>query len=276
MPIICDSCIPNLTEAEFKERDFIVMRCAYASQNKLGRLCDEKVYERDLVGRLRAEGLPNVLTQVPIVVRHGRFEKEYRLDLVADGAVYELKAVESFARAHLTRAFHYAVCLGIKFIKLLNFRPLRVDGKLLACPITSKIRREARVDEQEFKPMTARCRQLREQLHALVEDLGGYLEADLYDDALGWLTGAPEVRLAVRRDGLELGTHPMRLLAERVGFQVSALSDYLSHHRTHLRCLLAALPLELLHWINFHHHRVMLTSFRQSGDGRAESLLSLA
>lgn len=82
MPITCNADIPNLSEAEFLARDTLVMRCAFASQNEFGRLCDEKVYENDVAERLRSSGMPNVLTHVPIEVRHGCFEKIYRLDLV--------------------------------------------------------------------------------------------------------------------------------------------------------------------------------------------------
>ena len=70
MPIRCPIVIRNLTQPEFDERDRIVMRCAYAAQNELGRLCDERVYENDLALRLRAEGMPGVHTQVPVTVSH--------------------------------------------------------------------------------------------------------------------------------------------------------------------------------------------------------------
>jgi hypothetical protein len=73
MPIICDLPIKSLNRAKFVQRDELIMKCAYASQNKLGRLCDEKVYENDLADRLRAAGMGSVLTQVPIVVAHGGF-----------------------------------------------------------------------------------------------------------------------------------------------------------------------------------------------------------
>jgi hypothetical protein len=64
-------------QPEFDERDAIVMRCAYAAQNTLGRLCDERVYENDLALRLSAEGFKAVHTQVPVTVKHDSFEKVY-------------------------------------------------------------------------------------------------------------------------------------------------------------------------------------------------------
>jgi hypothetical protein len=57
MPILHNAPVRFLTDAQFDELDEVVMRCAYASQNKLGRLCEEAVYENDLAARLRAEGL---------------------------------------------------------------------------------------------------------------------------------------------------------------------------------------------------------------------------
>ena len=115
---------------EFDERDAIVMRCAYAAQNALGRLCDERVYENDLARRLRAEGFACVHTQVPVTVTHDGFAKEYRLDLVADDALYELKTTSAFAPDHQTQALHYAMLLDINHTKLLNFRPEKVLGRL--------------------------------------------------------------------------------------------------------------------------------------------------
>ena len=54
MPIERLICIQNVSKEVFDVRDKIVMRCAYDAQNALGRLCDEKVYEKDLTRRLRA------------------------------------------------------------------------------------------------------------------------------------------------------------------------------------------------------------------------------
>ena len=39
---------------------------AFASQNELGRRCDEQTYEKDVAARIRASGFSDVRTQVPI------------------------------------------------------------------------------------------------------------------------------------------------------------------------------------------------------------------
>jgi hypothetical protein len=41
MPIRCPISIRNLSPEEFNERDYLVMRRAFDSQNALGRLCEE-------------------------------------------------------------------------------------------------------------------------------------------------------------------------------------------------------------------------------------------
>lgn len=258
MPIVCATPIANLTRDEFIERDAIVMACAYDSQNHIGRLCDERVYENDLADRLRAAGFRNVMTQVPILVTHGSFSKELRLDLVADDAVYELKTAEQYVGAHFSQVLNYAMCLDIRFIKLLNFRPSKVDGKLRVSALTQVDRYAARINCDSWRPVSPRCHLLKDHLYTLVADLGGYLEVSLYEEALSFLTDAAETRLAVTRDGLELGTHPLQMLAEQTSFYVSGFTQAISFHLSHLQRLFKMLPLKALHWINFNHRDVTL------------------
>ena len=68
MPINCRLKLHSVSDADFEATDWVVMGSAFASQNELGRLCDERVYEKDIVARLRARGITDVFTQEPIVV----------------------------------------------------------------------------------------------------------------------------------------------------------------------------------------------------------------
>ena len=60
MPISSPIKMRHLTPEEFNERDFRVMKHAFASQNELGRLCEEGVYQLDLQARLLADGFRDV------------------------------------------------------------------------------------------------------------------------------------------------------------------------------------------------------------------------
>lgn len=113
MPIHCPLTIGPLSDAAFAETDRVVMGCAFASQNTIGRLCDERIYENDLAARLRAEGMTEVHTQIPVTVTHLGFSKTYRLDLVVSQMVYELKVAAGFASEHEAQAIHYAALLAI-------------------------------------------------------------------------------------------------------------------------------------------------------------------
>src|SRR5271170_3449082 len=95
MPIHCPVTIISPSADEFEKIDYRVMAHAYASQNELGRLCDECAYHADLKARLLAGGFRSVLTEIPVTVKHRDFSKKYYLDLVVDDALYELKAETS-------------------------------------------------------------------------------------------------------------------------------------------------------------------------------------
>ena len=87
MPIHLPFPIRNLTPAEFDVVESLVMSCAYAAQITLGRLCDERVFENMLALLLRATGIEEVQTQVPVRVCHDQFEKVYRFDLLVQHAL---------------------------------------------------------------------------------------------------------------------------------------------------------------------------------------------
>ena len=54
MPVSCSVSIAKLSTAELRELDYRVMRHAFDSQNELGRLADERIYQADLAARLRS------------------------------------------------------------------------------------------------------------------------------------------------------------------------------------------------------------------------------
>ena len=260
MPVHCPITISRLTREQFLERDEIVMRCAYATQNRLGRLCDERVYENHLAARLRAEGMPNVRTQIPITVTHGAFSKKYRLDLVADNSVYELKTVVQLVGEHDAQVFNYAMLLDVLCIKLLNFRNPRVEGKLRFSAIDSESRHNWSLDTVEWQALCGGCEQLKGQMKEVLHDFGAFLDTSLYVEALAALCGAYETRLQVACDGLVLGTHPVHLIADEVAFCVTAFTTSLVQQRTHVIRLLECLPLRGLHWINLNHAHVSMVT----------------
>ena len=93
MPITCHISLRSINQDEFAQMDYRVMRCAFDSQNELGRLCDDAVYQNDLADRLQAAGLGPVRKEVPVTAMHRDFAKTYWLDLVVgDAGIYSTLA----------------------------------------------------------------------------------------------------------------------------------------------------------------------------------------
>jgi GxxExxY protein len=267
MPIHCAIQLRDLDERGFDERDSIVMRCAFASQNELGRLCEEQVYENDLALRLRAEGCCNVHTQVPVQVTYGGFVRTYRLDLVADDALYELKTVATLAGEHDAQVLNYAMLTGVRHAKLLNFRTPRVQGRLRCNAVTRGKRFDLSWDDSAWHPLSDQCGRVKDLATGLVNDLGGYLECRLYEDVLVHCFGGEQQcahRLPVVRNGVQLGSHRMLLHGRDVCFSVTAITGDLGRHEVQLRHLIALTQQAGLQWINLNHGHVQFITLESA------------
>ena len=265
MPIHCPLTIRNLSQPEFDERDAVVMRCAYAAQNTLGRLCDERVYENDLLRRLRAEGFSSVHVQVPVQITHDGFRKEYRFDLLGDNALYELKTTNAFAPEHQAQALHYAMLADVNHAKLLNFRPGKVQGRLVYNTFRAEKRNEIRWYDQEWHPLSSPCEALRRRLRSLLRDWGACLEVRLYEEALVHFFGGEAHcvrRVPVVFDGVTLGSHVVQSHAEGLCFLITAFSKDVDAQRSHIKRLLVLTGLRSVQWINLNHTCVQLITIQ--------------
>ncbi len=266
MPIYCPVPIAALSADEFEKLDYRVMGDAYASQNELGRLCDECAYEADLKARLLADGFKSVQTQIPVTVSHGDFSKTYRLDLIAEDALYELKAETTLVGEHETQLLHYMFLLGIQRAKLLNFRPPKVQGKIIATSLTQDQRRQFAPFTERWCDLTPACAVLRQTMLDLLHDWGAFLDFALYQEAIIKFLGGPinvERRVNLHRDRLELGGQRMLMHAPGVAFRITAFTESQSHIEHHLGRLLALTDLQAVQWINLNHSRIEFTTIKK-------------
>lgn len=266
MPIHCPVTVAALSAEEFEKRDYRVMGHAYASQNELGRLCDECAYEADLSARLLADGFLSVQTQIPITVSHRDFSKTYRLDLLADNALYELKAETALVGEHDTQLLNYMFLLGIQRAKLLNFRPPKVQGKIIATGLTQEKRRRFIALTERWSDLTPGCALLRQMMQDLLHDWGAFLDLALYQEAIvGFLGGAGNVerRVSLKRSGLDLGGQRMLIHAPGIAFRIAAFTESQSHIEHHLRRLLALTDLAAIQWINLNHSKIEFTTIKK-------------
>lgn len=262
--------IECLTAPRFEEIDFLVMGHAYASQNELGRLCDESAYRGDLQARLAADGVQAVAIQTPLTVTHRGFSKRYFLDLIVENAVYELKADDTLASEHQTQLLNYMFLLGIQRAKLLNFGGPKVEGKLIATSLTQADRRKFAIGAKRWRDLTAQCAFLRETFAELLADWGAFLEINLYQAALVHFLGGEqqvEKRVELRRQGLRLGAQRMLVHGPNVAFRISAIREDTSYFESHLRRLLALTNLDAIQWINLNYAQIdLITIAKGAGE----------
>lgn len=265
MPIHCPVHIKPLDAAAFEALDYRVMGHAYASQNELGRLCDECAHQADLKARLLADGFRSVLTEVPVTVTHQDFAKKYYLDLVADDALYELKADAAFTSEHEAQLLNYMFLLGIRRGKLLNLRPTKVQGKILASSLTSESRRGFSVATERWHELAPECGKLRHTLHDLLHDWGAFLEVGLYQEALiHFIGGAAKIeqRVNLGRTGIDLGGQRMLIHSPGIAFRLTAVTEGQQYVESHLRRLLALTSLKAIQWINLNHAQIEFTTIQ--------------
>lgn len=260
MPIHCPFDVQNLSNEEFKERDHVIMNCAFASQNALGRLCDERVYEKDLARRLLANGFRRVETQVPIIASHHDYSKIYRVDLIADDAVYDLKTVSAMIQEHFAQVLNYAMMLGINHIKLINFRNARVEGMLKYNAILPETRRPMRIDDKGWCAITPECEDLRFRTLDLFADWQGYIDFRLYQDAIThFFGGENQVRRLVplRLDNNLVGSHEFCCHSNTSCFIVSGYAN-IDQQLHHIKKLFNLTKFRAAQVINLHRETLTL------------------
>ncbi|MES2595951.1 MAG: GxxExxY protein [Verrucomicrobiota bacterium] len=260
MPIHLPFTIRNLTQSEFDEIDRVVIKCAYATQNELGRLCDERVYENDLALRLREAGMIDVHTQIPVTVSFKDFSKVYRLDLLVSNALYELKTVSALTPRHDAQALQYGMLAGINHVKILNFLTSKVQGRLRYNTLNHMERQNVIWNTERWRRLSDRCTDLREHFITLIGDWGSCLEASLYEEALVHHFGGESActsRVPMSRNGQSLGTHLISSHSEGFAFVITAFMG-LDSQRHHLQRLLRLTGLKGLQWLNLSHRVIQL------------------
>lgn len=259
MPVSCAIAISRLSTDEFRELDYCVMRHAFESQNELGRLADERIYQADLFARLSAAGM-HVDREVKIHLSYGAFHKSLCLDLiVAEQAVYELKVVKKITESHRGQLLTYLQLLDLPRGKLINFRPVKVESYFVNAPLSVTERKTFDIDDTQYVGE----QRFREMIVGLLRDWGTSLTLSLYQEALvSLLAGsAPvEVMLPIHRGNVHLGNQRFQLASPNTAFKLTAMTHDASAYEKQLARLIQYSPLRAIHWINITHHQVALAT----------------
>lgn len=127
MPTTLPCPIRRLSQREFGELAFEVMRHVYAIHNEIGRFFDENIYKRE-----RARRVGDVRLEAPVVVTFDSFQKRYFLDvLVSDAGVFEFKASQALAPSHRAQLLQYLLLCDVAHGKVINVRPKTVQHEFV-------------------------------------------------------------------------------------------------------------------------------------------------
>ena len=139
-----------MSRNQFHEVDHIVMRHAFDIQNELGRLCNETIYQTELIRRCAASGLATI-SEGKIIVSLDSFRKSYYVDaVIASGAVYELKAVCDLMGNHESQLLNYLFLANLAHGKLINFASPSVQHRFVTTTIDAKQRFSFSINENNY------------------------------------------------------------------------------------------------------------------------------
>jgi GxxExxY protein len=257
MPINCPIKIEPLSTEAFRELDYQVMRHAFDSQNDLGRLADERIYQSDLADRLHRSGI-STLRELEIVLSYDNFRKSLYLDLVvSEQGVYELKAVKEISEAHLGQLLTYLHLLDLPRGKLLNFGGPKVESQFVNAPLRSDQGRSFHLVDHDYRG----AKRFAEHVVGLLRDWGTSLTLSLYQEALVELLGGKdlvEAMLPLHRDGICLGNQRFHLVDSESAFTLTALKRDPEAYEEQVGRLLSRSPLKAIHWVNIEYETVTL------------------
>lgn len=261
MPVECSVEIRPVGQERFHAVDTAVMRHAFDIHNTLGRFCDERVYQDELIERCKASGL-EVHREVRLSALHQGFTKSYYIDMLVErGAIYELKTAKTLNTGHQTQLINYLLLADLNHGKLVNFRPDSVQPRFVSTRLRREDRTAVRMVESDWQGDDNPSRRLRDILSALLSDWGAFLDVNLYREALLHFTDGPASStkpVDIEVNGRIVGTQQMCLLCDGTAWHISTVRQPLGAYETHLLRLLRHTPLQRMHWINLDQRTVTL------------------
>lgn len=263
MPITISHPIKMLSEQEFHDLDFQVMKLAFKIQNELGRFYDEKIYQNELIRLCQYNGI-EIASEVKISLTHKTFKKELFIDLLMNhGAIYELKAATAIVTDYRIQTLDYLLLTATKHGKIINFRPTSVQHEFVSTTLDPIDRRTVSVHDTLWFNQSETAQQLKTITLDLLTDWGAFLDARLYKEAICHFFGGTEQitrPVEIIRCGTCLGSQKIPLLSKTETFCISSLKNGISAYHEHLKRFLGNTKLQTLYWINLNGHQINFSS----------------
>lgn len=266
MPIQPGVQIKPISHADFHALDYKVMGIVFSIQNDFGRFWNEKIYQNELAYRCRKAGFESVATEVPVHVSYKDFVKDYRIDLLIDNVIYELKTAQSLAGEHENQTINYLMRTGLRHAKLVNMRTPSVEHRFVSTNITPEKRYEFTIEDGQWLDLDDISAWYKQLFKSLLAEWGVFLDINLFYDAIVHFHGGEEavVRELEVKDGARLlGKLKAHLLARDIAFKVSSVVKDERQYESHFRKILRYTSLKAIQWTNFSHEKVVFKTLHK-------------
>jgi GxxExxY protein len=258
MPITVQADVKEMLQKDFSAIAYEVVHEAFALHRELGPLFSERAYRNALTTRLK-----NARTEVQITVAFENFEKSYFMDVVVgEGAIFEIKAVESLNDRHRSQLLNYLLLAELKHGKLINFGPENVEHEFVNTTWTGAERANFSVEDGEWLETEGFGESGKTRLLDVLRDWGVGLDRSLYEDLLIYLLGGERSVMAgvdvFFRNNL-VAQQPVALCGSRDAVWLTTFPDDHRGFQNDLNRLAKATALHSIQWINIGRRAV---SFR--------------
>lgn len=261
MPIHLPKSYRRLSQAEFGDISYEVMKHVFAIHNEIGRFFKETIFKVELANRM-----PQIRIEEPVDVTFDSFHKRYFLDvLVQNGAIFEFKAVESLIERHRAQLLNYLLLCGPTHGKLINIRPTDVEHEFANTQLELADRTRFSICTERWNDACGTER-LPGVLIPMLRDIGTGLEVPCYEEAITHFFGGKErveADVAVIIGGRKVGEQRMRVIEPGVALKITAFEGSTGAFETHARRLLSHLDLHTIAWVNITLREVKFTSLKK-------------
>ncbi|MBN2702576.1 MAG: GxxExxY protein [Pontiellaceae bacterium] len=262
MPIIVQHPAQTLSEKEFHELDYNIMKLSFGIHNELGRFYDENIYQAELYRRCLNEKIP-ATQEFEAKLIYEDYVKSLYIDLfINNSTVYELKACKALVEPNRIQTLNYLFATNTHHGKLINFRPFSVEHEFVSTRLDSRRRIQFTIHD-ELWCRSEPANQLRTVFINLLSDWGAFFDTDIYMKALLHLFGGSDQILRavpIYSGGQFIGHQKMPHLSETEIFCLTSVVKNPSKYQTHLLRLLQHTKLECIHWINLQHTEIHFSS----------------
>lgn len=242
-----------LSQDEFHAIDYQVMGQAFALHNEMGNLWDEQEYRQQLALKCADIGL-EAFEKVCISVTHKSFTKNYFIDLLVNGGIYELKAVAAIAKNHAAQALNYLFQTHSHHGKIINFRPDSLEWRFVSTSLTANDRAEYSLEASKWNPEETKAQDIPSILESLLDAWGACLSTSLYKEELCHFLG------------IQLESEHQRFIAlsPDTALHISGLSSKKNNLQNNLQKYLRGSQFSELLWINFDKNHIEFSRLHDS------------